>query len=67
MNIFKKSLTEYFNWNKNYTKSSNRQVSSSFGMAGTPCLEAKYRLCEMVGQSFVTYLKCIGMRPTLNI
>jgi len=52
MNIFKKSLTKYFNWNKNYTKSSNRQVSSSFGMVGTPCLEAKHRLCQMVGQSF---------------
>ena len=67
MNIFKNSLTKYFNWNKNYTKSSNRQVSSSFGMGGTPCLEAKYRLCEMVGQSLVTYLSCIGMRPTMSI
>jgi hypothetical protein len=67
MNIFKKSLTEYSNWNKNYTKSSNRQVSSSFGMVGTPCLEAKYRLYEVVGQSLVTYLSCIGMRPTMSI
>jgi len=46
MSIFEKSLTKYFNWNKNYTKSSNIRISSSFGMVGTPCLEAKYRLCS---------------------
>ena len=66
MNIFKKSLTKKFYWNKNYTKSSNMQGSSSSGWWGLLAFRRAIP-CEMVGQSLVIYLSRIRVKRAMRI
>jgi hypothetical protein len=66
MNIFKKSLTKKFYWNKNYTKSSNMQGSSSSEWWGLLAFRRAVP-CEVVGQSLVIYLSRIRVKRAMRI